>query len=49
MTAFILAYTAVSLLPVGFGLYAFARRGRIDPATPSDEWYVGTPVVSRAA
>jgi hypothetical protein len=42
MTAFTLAHTAVSLLPVGFGLYAFARHGRIDPATRSGKWYVGT-------
>ena len=42
MTAFTLAHTAVSLLPVGFGLYALARRGRIDPATRSGKWYAGT-------
>ena len=42
MTAFTLAHTAVSVLPVGFGLYALARYGRIDPATRSGKWYVGT-------
>ena len=42
MTAFTLAHTAISLLPVGFGLAAFARHGRIDPATRSGRWYVGT-------
>lgn len=42
MTPFTLAHTAISLLPVGFGLYALARRGRIDPATPAGKWYVGT-------
>jgi hypothetical protein len=42
MTAFTLAHTAVSLLPVGFGLYALARHGRIDPATRSGKWYAGT-------
>lgn len=45
MTAFTLAHTVVSLLPVGFGLYAFARHGRIDPATRSGKWYVGTMIV----
>jgi hypothetical protein len=42
MTAFTLAHTAVSVLSVGFGLYALARYGRIDPATRSGKWYVGT-------
>jgi hypothetical protein len=42
MTAFTLAHTAISLLPVGFGAYALARRGRIDPATRAGKWYVGT-------
>lgn len=42
MTAFTLAHTAISLLPVGFGFYALARHGRIDPATRSGKWYVGT-------
>jgi hypothetical protein len=42
MTAFTLAHTLISLLPVGFGLYALARHGRIDPATRPGRWYVGT-------
>ncbi|MBN9523737.1 hypothetical protein J0H58_35365 [bacterium] len=42
MTAFTLAHTAISLLPVGFGFYALARHGRIDPHTRSGRWYVGT-------
>ena len=42
MTAFTLAHTAVSVLPVGFGLNALARYGRIDPATRSGNRYVGT-------
>jgi hypothetical protein len=44
MTAFTLAHTAVSLLPVGFGLYALARHGRIDPHARSGRWYVGTMI-----
>lgn len=42
MTAFILAHTAVSILPVGFGLYAFARHGGIDPTTRAGKWYLST-------
>ncbi|WP_020472865.1 hypothetical protein [Zavarzinella formosa] len=42
MNAFTLLHTVVSLLPVGFGLYAFARHGRIDPNTASGKWYLGT-------
>jgi hypothetical protein len=44
MTAFTLAHTAVSLLPVGFGFYALARHGRIDPHARSGRWYVGTMI-----
>ena len=42
MTAFTLLHTTVSVLPIGFGLYAFARRGKIDPTTRSGKWYLGT-------
>jgi hypothetical protein len=42
VTAFTLAHTAISLLPVGFGLYAFVRHGKIDPRTWSGRWYLGT-------
>jgi hypothetical protein len=42
MTPFTLAHTAISLLPVGFGLYAFARHGGIDPRTRSGKWYLAT-------
>src|SRR5207248_6137113 len=42
MTAFTLLHTAVSVLPVGFGLAAFARHGGIDPTTRLGKWYVGT-------
>jgi hypothetical protein len=44
MTAFTLLHTAISLLPVGFGLYALARHGGIDPRTRSGRWYVGTMI-----
>lgn len=42
MTAFTLLHTAVSVLPIGFGLAAFARHGAIDPRTRLGKWYVGT-------
>jgi len=42
MTAFTLFHTAVSVLPVGFGLAAFARDGGIDPMTRLGKWYLGT-------
>ncbi|HJZ58873.1 MAG TPA: hypothetical protein VKE74_28275 [Gemmataceae bacterium] len=42
MTPFTAFHTVLSLLPVGFGLYAFARHGRIDPGTRSGQWYIGT-------
>jgi hypothetical protein len=42
MNAFTLLHTTISVLPIGFGLYAFARRGKIDPATRSGKWYLGT-------
>jgi hypothetical protein len=44
MATFTLLHTAISLLPVGFGLYAFARHGGIDPRTRSGRWYVGTMI-----
>ena len=42
MTAFTLFHTAVSILPVGFGLAALVRHGRIDPRTRAGKWYLGT-------
>lgn len=42
MTAFALLHTIVSVLPVGFGLAAFARHGAIDPKTRLGKWYIGT-------
>ncbi len=44
-TAFTLAHTAVSLLPIGFGFYAFAKHGNISPKTHSGKWYLGTMFV----
>ncbi len=41
-TVFTLAHTAISLLPIGLGLAAFARQGAIDPRTRLGKWYVGT-------
>lgn len=49
MTAFILAHTLVSLLPVAFGLYGFARHGGIDPDTRSGKWYLGTMLAGTAS
>ncbi|MCE9563958.1 MAG: hypothetical protein K8U57_18100 [Planctomycetes bacterium] len=45
MTAFTLAHTAVSILPIGFGLYSFARHGKISPKSLSGKWYLGTMLV----
>src|SRR5262245_45894737 len=42
MTAFTLLHTIVSVLPVGFGLAAFARHGKIDPTTRLGKRYLGT-------
>ena len=42
MTAFIILHTLVSVLPVGFGLYAFGRHGAIDPKTRVGKWYIRT-------
>ncbi len=42
MTALTIAHTAVSILPIGFGLVSFARYGKIDPKTRLGKWYLGT-------
>lgn len=42
MTAFTLLHTIISVLPVGFGLAAFVRRGAIVPNTRLGRWYIGT-------
>jgi hypothetical protein len=48
MTAFTLLHTIVSVLPVGFGLAAFAWHGAIDPKTRLGKWYVGTMLAGTA-
>lgn len=45
-TGLTLAHTAVGVLPVGLGLLAFARNGRINPGTALGKWYVGTMFVA---
>jgi hypothetical protein len=42
MTAFILFHTAVSILPIGFGLLAFIRDGQIDPSNRLGKLYLAT-------
>lgn len=42
MSAFGLLHTLVSVLPLAFGLVAFARNGRIEPTTRLGKWYLGT-------
>jgi len=44
MTAFTLLHTGISILPVGLGLAAFARHGKIDPKTRLGKWYIGTMI-----
>lgn len=44
-TAFTIAHTAVSLLPIGIGLAALARHRAIDPKTRLGKWYIGTMLV----
>ena len=45
MSALGLFHTAISVLPIGFGLYAFARYGRIDPRTRSGQLYLITMLI----
>jgi hypothetical protein len=42
MSAFALLHTGISLLPLGSGLVAFARDGKIDPKNRVGQWYLGT-------
>ncbi|WP_447749220.1 hypothetical protein [Pseudomonas nicosulfuronedens] len=35
-----IVHTAISLVPLVAGLWAFYRRGRIDPRSPLGRWYV---------
>ena len=42
MSPFGMFHTAVSVLPIAFGLVAFARYGGIDPKTRAGKWYLLT-------
>jgi hypothetical protein len=42
MSAFTLAHTAISVLPIGFGFAALARHSAIDPRTRLGKWYLAT-------
>jgi hypothetical protein len=42
MSPFGMFHTAVSILPIGFGLIAFAKFGGIDPKTRVGKWYLLT-------
>lgn len=42
MSPFGMFHTVVSVLPVWFGLVAFARHGSIDPKTRAGKWYLLT-------
>lgn len=42
MSPFGIFHTAISILPIGFGLVAFLRDGKIDPKNRIGKWYVGT-------
>jgi hypothetical protein len=48
MSAFGFVHTAVSLLPIGFGLYALLRHGKIDLATRSGNAYFVTMLLGSA-
>jgi hypothetical protein len=45
MSPFGIFHTAISVLPVGLGLLAFVRDGKIDPKTRVGKWYLGTMLV----
>jgi hypothetical protein len=42
MSGFAMLHTAISILPLGFGLAAFQRNGLIDPKTRVGKWYIVT-------
>jgi hypothetical protein len=42
MSPFGMLHTAISVLPIGLGLVAFARHGAIDPRTRTGRWYLYT-------
>jgi hypothetical protein len=46
MNAFTAFHTALSVLPVGFGLAALARDRAITPDTRLGKWYIGTMLVA---
>ncbi len=48
MSAFGFVHTAISLLPVGFGLYALIDKGRIDLATRAGRAYFITMLLGSA-
>jgi hypothetical protein len=48
MSAFGFVHTAVSLLPVGLGLYALLSSGKIDPATRAGNAYLVTMLLGCA-
>ena len=42
MSTFGILHTAISILPLAFGLAAFHSHGLIDPKTRVGKWYIGT-------
>jgi len=45
MSALGIFHTAVSILPIGFGLVAFARDGKIDPKNRLGQLYIATMAI----
>lgn len=45
MSPFGILHTTISVLPIGFGLAAFIRDGKIDLKTRLGKWYFGTMLV----
>jgi hypothetical protein len=45
MSPLVIFHTAVSVLPIGFGLFAFARDGKIDPRSRLGKLYVLTMLI----
>lgn len=45
MSTFGILHTAISVLPLGFGLAAFARHGRIDPRSRLGKAYLATMLI----
>lgn len=42
MSPFGIFHTTISVLPIGIGLYALVREGKIDLKTRAGRWYLGT-------